>query len=298
MKASTFASLTIALLLTPAAAQDQVDEGYPLVKHTTGFITRDDDEIYYESSGEGDTIVFCHGLGGNHAIWYQQVAEFARRYRVIAWDQRGFGRSTANAAEALKPATAVADLAALLDHLQVDRAHVVGQSMGGWTALGFALEHPPQVRSLVLADTIAGIYTPEIRKAFLSYVAVARANTPADGQFPLGRHPAIVRNLVDRDPAKALLYQQIGSFPSPPTTAVGSLLISTAYDLEALKKLDTPTLFIAGSGDPIFAASVIHKAAEQIPGSLVREISDSGHSPYFERPAVWNEVVAEFVRGH
>lgn len=302
MKTLLAATVIAALLLVghSTKAEDKANTGYPTIEQSSGFITRDEDRIYYEVSGDGDddkeTIVFCHGLGGNHAIWYQQVAEFAPDYRVITWDQRGFGRSSGEATNALRPATAAADLAALLDHLGVESAHVVGQSMGGWTVLGLLLEHHERVKSLVLADTIGGIYTPEIRKKFLAYVAAARTTAPSDGNYPLGRHPAISAELVNRDPAKALLYQQIGSFPSPPPMVVGTLLISTGYDLDALKQVKTPTLFIVGSEDAIFQPSLIQAASEQIPGSTVKVIPSAGHSPYFEKPAEWNRIVLNFMR--
>ena len=123
----------------------------------TGFVEHDGERIYYETAGvpSGPVVVFTHGMGGNHTIWYQQVAYFAPFCRVITWDQRGFGRST-NLTGSASPRNAAADLAALLQHLDAGGVHVIGQSLGGWASLGFALRHPQRVRSLVLADTIAG----------------------------------------------------------------------------------------------------------------------------------------------
>jgi pimeloyl-ACP methyl ester carboxylesterase len=80
----------------------------------TGFVKSEDDEIYYEACGKGKAIVFCHGAGDNHALWYQKVPALVTRYRVITWDQRGFGRST-NRSETSGPAAAVRDLSALLN---------------------------------------------------------------------------------------------------------------------------------------------------------------------------------------
>ena len=121
-------------------------------------VERDGEEIYYECHGSPDApvVVLGHGAGGNHGIWFQQVPAFSRDYRVVTWDQRGFGLST-NRHQLANPRVAARDLLAILDHLEVERAHVVGQSMGGWAALGLALAHGPRVRSLVLADTLGGI---------------------------------------------------------------------------------------------------------------------------------------------
>ena len=135
------------------------------IARETGFLERDGERIYWESLGAGPPLVLCHGMGGNHAVWFQQVAFFARDRRVVVWDHRGFGRSTDRAGRS-GPEVAVADLRALFDHLALKRVDLVGQSMGGWTALGLALESPARIRSLVLADSLGGIHAAEIADAY------------------------------------------------------------------------------------------------------------------------------------
>ena len=142
----------------------------PILIGPKGFFQHQGESIYFESYGAGETVVLGHGKGGNHAIWYQQVPVLGQDYRVITWDQRGFGRST-NANEQASPSAAAEDPSALLDHLGIEQAHLVGQSMGGWAALEVALRWPGRVRSLILADTIAGIYTPQIAAAYDNYKA-------------------------------------------------------------------------------------------------------------------------------
>lgn len=96
-----------------------------------GFIRSDGEQIYFESWGaKGETVVLGHGMGGSHAVWCQQVPFLVQRYRVVTWDQRGFGRSTNNAG-VTGPLPAAKDLLRLLDHLEIERAHIIGQSMGG-----------------------------------------------------------------------------------------------------------------------------------------------------------------------
>ena len=89
--------------------------------YQSGFLPRGADRLYYETAGEGEVVVLCHGYGGNHAVWFQQLPSLAERYRVVTWDQRGFGRSSDRTGSA-GPDAAAADLAALLDHLGVPRA--------------------------------------------------------------------------------------------------------------------------------------------------------------------------------
>jgi reactive intermediate/imine deaminase len=263
------------------------------IARATGFVESGGERVYYEVHGDGDPVVLCHGAGGNHVAWYLQVPEFARSYRVVTWDQRGFGR-TSNRAGQATPASAVADLVALLDHLGLARAHVIGQSMGGWAALGLALALPQRVHSLVLADTLGGIWTPRAVQEFEALVE--RSGGLRADALPLGRHPAIDASLLERDPAHAFLYQELQSLNDPPPADVALHLRATAHPPEALGRLALPVLFVVGDRDPIFPPAVIRDAAAQIPGARVVEIPGSGHSPYFEKPREWNDAVLAFLR--
>jgi len=259
-----------------------------------GFVDSDGERIYYETAGDGDdVVVLCHGAGGNHASWWQQVPVFATRFRVVAWDHRGFGRST-DAAQVSGPDAAVRDLEALTAALGVERAHLVAQSMGGWTALGFALAHPERVRSLVLADTVAGIWTAETERAHDDFVARAASEW---GRPPeLGRHVAVGQVLAERDPARAFLYQEIGGFAEPDIVHIGARLRATAYEHGAVADLRCSVLFVVGRDDPIFPPGAIRSAAAVVgEDTEVVEIPACGHSPYFEDADAWNEAVLAFL---
>lgn len=259
-----------------------------------GFIDNDDSQVYFETWGEGpETVVLAHGMGGHHAVWYQQVPALAERYRVVTWDQRGFGRSS-RGSRPIGPETAAADLTRILDHLDVDRAHVVGQSMGGWAALRFAIDNPHRTGSLVLADTTAGIFDQDIRNTLGEYGSSIAAGPPPD-QWPLGYHPAVGEHLADEDLAQSFLYGQLGSLTNPPSPLKVIELLMRADNTEGAAGLAVPTLFVVGENDPIFPPSLIEQAASVIPGSQVAVISDTGHSPYFERPDVWNDTVMTFL---
>jgi reactive intermediate/imine deaminase len=260
------------------------------LKQTTGVLERDGEAIYYEMTGDGEPLVLSHGLGGNHAIWYQQVPVLAQHYRVITWDQRGFGRSSNKNGKA-DPAVYAEDLAALLDHLKIDSAHLVGQSMGGWTVTLFALDHPERVRSLVLADTVGGILTEAGQKLLFGGGA---PSTVDPATLPIVQHPAIGKALGAADPAQAFLYRQIGSVAEPPPANVVPALFSTNVAQRA-HEIEAPVLLIVGSEDDIFPPALIRLVANELQDSRVVEISGAGHSPYFEQPAVWNRAVSEFL---
>jgi 3-oxoadipate enol-lactonase len=178
--------------------------------------------IYFEVTGPGGgpTVVLTHGAGGSHAAWFQQVPALAAAgYQVVTWDSRGFGRSTFDSGE-LSTDAAVADLSAVLDALGVERVHLVGQSMGGWWVTAFALARPERVLTVSLSNTVAGLWTDELVQHFATFVA---AEVTTD-DTRLGVHSALSPRLVERDPARAFLYQQLNTFHSPPMRAVGKAL--------------------------------------------------------------------------
>jgi 2-succinyl-6-hydroxy-2,4-cyclohexadiene-1-carboxylate synthase len=260
------------------------------IPRATGFLARAGERLYYETCGRGPDLLLCHGAGGNHAVWFQQVAWFAARgRRVTSWDQRGFGRST-DAAKDGGPEAAAADLRALLDHLEIAQADLVGQSMGGWAALGAALADPARVRRLVLADTLGGL-APEGLDAQIQQIV--RGAAPAAAE--LGLHPALDASLAGRDPALAHLYQMLGAFGEPDLARIAPRLWVTRHAPSALRTLELPVLFVVGSRDPLFPPALVREAAALLPEARVVEIEGSGHSPYFENAAAWNAAVAEFL---
>ncbi len=263
------------------------------VRGPRGELVREGERIAFESYGEGSALVLTHGLGGSHASWFQQVPVFARRFRVLTFDQRGFGRSTNQTGKA-GPASAAGDLAALLDQQGIECAHLVGQSMGGWTVMAFALAHPRRVRSLTLADTPGGIPSPRVADAFRDF-AVRMSSAPPPDRWPLDRHPALGSALGRRDPARAFLYDQIASLAPPPPASIPLELVTTTHDAARVAALEMPKLFVVGEHDPIFPPDVIRDAASMTTRSRFTIVPESGHSPYFERPELWNEEVLGFL---
>ena len=260
-----------------------------MTDQSNGCLSRDGDDVYFETHGAPDApiVVLGHGAGGNHAIWFQQVPEFANDYRVITWDQRGFGSST-NRHGLANPRTAAADLLAILDHLEVERAHIVGQSMGGWAAMGVAVAHPDRVQSLVLADTLGGIPVDGWWKA--------RDTAPRQGPF---NHPALADDFCQKFPERAHLYLEIGGLRRDPMADSLQLLRTlgeVTFDDGQLSALTMPTLFVVGTQDEIFPPDWIATAATRVPNARVELVQGAGHSPYFEQPDTWNALVGGFLR--
>ena len=263
------------------------------IERETGFATlADGARIYYEAAGRGPGILFIHGLGGNHAVWFHQMPSFARERRAVTLSQRGFAPSSGgNRRFDLK--VLVKDAVAVLEAAAADDVVVVGQSMGGWTALALALARPDLVKGVVLADTIGGIFDPEIDR---HYDTVAeRARALASKPPPLGRHPAISPHFSDEHPDEAYLYQLLATFGAPRPADVTDGLRRARFSDADLRRLVVPVLFVVGESDPIFPPDIVRRAAARVPHAEVVVIDDAAHSPYFEQPDAWNAVVRRFV---
>ena len=260
------------------------------VPHGAGFAPAEGTEIYFEWYGDGPALLLAHGLGGSHLTWWQNIPSFLDAYRVVVLDHRGFGRSS-DTPQAGTEALAL-DVQAVLNHLGIERAHLVGQSMGGWAIAGFALRWPHRVRSLVLTGTIGGIVDDVLRKQFHGYIATAGQVDLAT--LPLGYHPMISPRFTARRFDLALLRHQFGLlYPPPPDSARRRLL--GEHDPDAVRALDIPALLVVGSDDPIFPPSMVRRLARYFARGSVRVIRDAGHSAHYERPDAWRRIVRPFV---
>ena len=249
------------------------------------YATINGSRMFYESHGAGDAIVFAHGRGGNHLSWWQQLAAFQDRYRCVTFDQRGWGLSEGPSGPP-DPATVTADLIALLDHLEIDRAVLVAQSMGGVASLGAALHHPERVAGLVLADTTGGVGDPSV-VALLDDV-----NPPED---PLRR--ALSDSFIQEQPALTFLFGSIGRINPPmPVSVVSGLFRNEAGPQAAdLARMDVPTLLVVGREDAIFPVNVIDAVHRLIPGSRLEIVDGAAHSTHFEQAGAFNRLLADFV---
>ncbi len=236
-------------------------------------IKRGDSDLYYEDRGQGTPVVLLHGVGGNHASWFYQITAWSDDYRLIAVDARGFGKSTD--VEGYGSSAFTDDLAYLLDHLDLAQVILVAQSMGGGTAVDFALRQPHRVGGLVIADSLVWLVPPGDLKDLLTQNAQRNAGLTQPervlGTTFRNAHPELVE-----------LYLQIAGFNMYTLRTLPGR--QRKHSPEALAATGIPALFVVGEEDILFPAPIIEQVARQVPEAQFIALPKAGHSAYFEQP--------------
>jgi pimeloyl-ACP methyl ester carboxylesterase len=248
-------------------------------------------ELYYEVFGKGPAVVFAHGLGGNHLSWWQQVAHFAPDYTCVVFAHRGFPPSSPVSGRSAPDAYAD-DLSALLEELGFRDVALVGQSMGGWTCLEYALREPKKVRALVMASTSGAVDFSKLKNPEVDEWS-RRAPAELGKLQARGIHPAGGERLAKEQPALAQLYGQISELaPAAFREEVRVRIRETrVQNPSVLAGLPMPVLFITGDDDWVFPPAAGPALARLAPkGSAVR-VPAAGHSVYFERAAQFNDLI-------
>ena len=246
-------------------------------------------ELYYEIHGDGPGLVLAHGAGGNHLSWWQQVPVLSRHFRCVTFDHRGFG-SSRDLPGGPGGDAFIEDLLQLLDHVGIERAALVAQSMGGWTSLGFASKYPDRVTALALCDTTAGIDDPEVARE----MKALQQDMPRQLSMVLQR--AYSSEFPQRDPARCFLYQQISGLNVQVPPDLLMKLTAMRHRVEPLIECRLPTLLLVGEEDVLTPARTMELIARRIPHSRFEKVRGAGHSVYFERPDEFNRIVHEFLR--
>jgi 3-oxoadipate enol-lactonase len=279
--------LLTAGLSAPLFAHPQQDS-LPAV--SSGYAQARGGKIYYEVSGTGPVVVLIHGGQLDRRMWDEQFALFAQHYRVIRYDVRGFGKSPA-------PTKIYADeddLFDLLSSLKIDKATIVGLSLGGRIAIDFALAHPEKVRAIIpVAPGLSGFsFSPDAD--FWASLEAAQAGDwekvadlwlESGYMAPAMENPKIARRIRQLSVENA--HQYLDDFLyerrlKPPA-------------IERLPHIHVPTLILVGSRD----VNDIHEIAgllyARIPGAKEIVIAGAGHMVNMEKPAEFNRAVLDFL---
>jgi pimeloyl-ACP methyl ester carboxylesterase len=260
-----------------------------------------DVDLYYEDTGTGFPVMFCHEFAGDYRSWDPQVRAFGRLYRCITYSQRGFPPSSVPSdADRYSQDLLVEDLRGLVAHLGISQAHFVGFSMGGSAVLNFGLRYPELCRSLTVVGAGAGNTNRERFEQDIRQV-VDLIRTQGIRRFAETYAEGPIRSPFKRkDPQGWSVFRdQLAehSAEGQASTMQGVILRRpTIFSLEAqLRVLDVPTLVAIGDEDePCVDVAVFLKRTVQGAGLLV--LPQSGHAINLEEPAIFNAAVLDFFR--
>jgi pimeloyl-ACP methyl ester carboxylesterase len=263
---------------------------------------KDGVKLHVEEAGEGTPILFIHEFGGNHQSWEPQLRYFSRRHRCISYAARGYPPSDVpDGVEAYSQAIAADDAVAVLDALKVDKAHIVGLSMGGFCTVHFGLRTPERALSLTVAGAgygcekefeeyfrgvsldVADNFAKQGAKEFSKIYALGASRVQFQNKDPRGWQEFADRLATHSDRGAANTMRGVQARrPS-------------FYDLEdGLKKMMVPTLVIVGDEDDHCLQPGIF-LKKTIPACGLSIFPKTGHTLNLEEPAAFNALLSEFI---
>ena len=256
--------------------------------------TRDID-IYYKITGEGEPLLFIHGLGASMKSWQMQIPVFSEHYKVITFDLRGHGRSD-KPLERYDISMFAADTAGLMKSLGIPSAHVVGFSLGGMVGFQLCLDAPDMVKSLVVVNSpVTGYKQQSLKQGFQSWKHFTRVqltgigkNGKSNGQqlSPEQDEEQWQQTLTERFGINGMLAQ------------ANSFCAILKGDLtDDLSLISCPTLVIA-SDDDYVPVSIKSAYVSRIPGAEMVVIPDSRHAVLIEQSERFNAVLLDFLSKH
>jgi 3-oxoadipate enol-lactonase len=265
-----------------------------------GFVHGNGIDIWYRIDGDGDqSLVLINGVGDDLAGWANQMPDFvAAGLRVISFDNRGVGQSD----QPPGPYTSremAADLKVLVDALGLVGFHLAGVSMGGAIAQEYALAHPGDLRSLVLANTFA-VADPFTRAAFDTWALVAQAaGMPVmmRQQAPWIFSPAFYAAQPER---VAELIAEAEASTQPAAAFAAQMAALNGHDCAGrLGAVTVPTLVLAAADDIIIRPALSRQLLSELPDGVgTWAVVPGGHAAFWENPGPWNTAVIEFVRAN
>lgn len=251
--------------------------------------------ISVDRIGEGELVLFLHGIGGNKRNWHDNLPAFGEHFHAVAWDARGYGESE-DYDGPLDFLDYARDVARVLDHFGADKAHIVGLSMGGRIAAAFTSLHPSRAKSLVLCDTHLGFkhFTDEQKAEFVRL----RKEPLVNGKEPKDIAEPVARTLISPDGTEESFAKLVDSMSRlHKESYIKSIEASVNGDHEVFfETIAHPTLVVVGSDDRLTPVAMAEKIHALVKGSELHVIEGAGHLSNIEKPEEFDRVVIDFLK--
>jgi pimeloyl-ACP methyl ester carboxylesterase len=262
----------------------------------SGYAPSDGAKIYFECAGAGPALIFIHAGVSDRRMWDPQFDFFARRFRVVRYDLRGFGKSEMIDA----PYSNRADLRNVLQFLGIEKSALVGCSMGGAAAIDFTVENPARVSALLPVG--AGVsgwneWTDEGIRYFTEYIQLVKDNEIDRAQ----EMEAVLwldgpgRDASRIDPAYRRRAREIHEDNFSTTRDAHPEETLKPPAIGRLGEIKCPTLIIVGDSDASEIGKIAARLVKEIPGAKLATIANAAHLPNLEHPDEFNAIVGEFL---
>jgi pimeloyl-ACP methyl ester carboxylesterase len=258
-----------------------------------GFAEVNDTRLYYEILGKGHPLVLVHGFTANTRMWDDQFEVFAKRFKVVRYDVRGFGKSALPIVG--KEYSHTEDLKALLNQLGIDYAYVIGSSMGGRIALDFALEYPEVTKALILADSSLGGFQDWSKTDFDPDKEAKEKGVEAAKDLMIKTDPNILRLAREKPDVAVRTKQMISDYSGWHFVNTDSCRSLDPLAIERLQEIRIPTLIIVGEHDSPDFHRIADILSKKIQNSKRTTMRGAGHVPNMEVPREFNEAVSSFL---
>ena len=260
--------------------------------------------IQYSVQGQGEPLLLIQGLSAGRRDWFFQMRPFRKRFRVVAFDNRGAGRS-GKPADFYDIAAMTADTVGLMDALGLESAHILGMSLGSLVAQDLAIRYPERVRKLVLvAPLVAGEGESSLSDALVKALDLPEPPSAGVAEYVANGFDAIdvftrVTALSFNRPLASRVVVPLARIHARMTGPQGlkgqMYACATCETLADLHRIRARTLVLAGAGDRVIPPRCSELVASRIPGATLVQIEGGSHAMYLERPRVFNRQVLNFL---
>ena len=262
----------------------------------SGYAPSDGAKIYFESAGAGPTVVFIHAGVSDRRMWDPQFDFFAKKFRVVRYDLRGFGKSEMPDL----PYSNRADLGNVLLHLEIEKAVLIGCSMGGGAAIDFTLEHPERVTALLPVGAGVSGWNGWSDEAIRQWTELLRLAKEGEVERVREMEAAVwfdgpARDPSRIDPAYRQRAQEIHTDNFSLTRFEHPEEMLKPPAIGRLGEIRCPTLVLVGDSDTPDLIKLATRLANEIPGARLATIANAAHLPSLEHPEEFNAIVNDFL---